>query len=64
MGYGDEFIDGESTSRPNTSSHFYKFTSAVPAWWLTPDWKKLVLLKDDIWNDIKKSRIRATDVLE
>jgi len=63
MGYDDGFMDFGSTDTSNTSSHFYKFTSAIPAWWLTPDWKKLVLLKDDIWTDIKKTRIRATEVL-
>ncbi len=60
-GFDDDFMNYWWINR--NSDTFYKFTSAVPAWWLTPDWKKLVLLKDDIWTDIRKSWILAKDVL-
>lgn len=43
---------------------FYKSTGAVPAWWLAPDWKRVALLRDVLWGELKKNKLKKEALLQ
>ncbi len=59
----DRINDERSRTQDQKIKTFYNTTRAIPAWWISPDWKKMTLLKDSIWDLIRKNRIQKEQVV-
>ena len=62
----DDIFDNDRNldKRIRKRKNLYNDTKAVPAWWLTPDWKRVSILRDTIWSEIKRSKLKKGAILK
>lgn len=63
--YGVGNIDYGLSTKKQTGNrrYLYQNSQAAIAWWITPEWKKMSLLRESIWSELKKKKLNKTMIL-